>query len=189
MTTTSTTPMASPSLMLKSTLAKDILKYEKDEKKFLSMAKIRCQDNTPYQVKFEGEICTGGVNASEFNNNGKKKTSYSLGITIEEGSAYAFLFQQLAGLAHAEASVISSDMEFNEPIKDEKFYLKLKTDANNKAFAFKSNLNITPKKCSEVVDYDRVTFTGEAAVWFNISDEKYGLSFTPKRIDFSKSDE
>jgi hypothetical protein len=181
--------MASASLMIKSNVSKDLIKFGKDSTKFISMAKVRTSGDTPFQLLLSGEMCTAGINAMEFGVGKQKKTTYSVGITMEEDSPQIHPLIQIAALAKIEADKISPEMEFNEFLKDDKLFIKLRTDAQNRSFACKSNLKIDPKKYSDTNTYDNVAFTGEAQVWFNLEDLKYGISLIPKKIEFSKEGE
>jgi hypothetical protein len=189
--------MAAASLMIKSNVSKDLIKFGKDSTKFISMAKVRTTGDTPFQLLLSGEMCTAGrlipltlgINAMEFGVGKQKKTTYSVGITMEEDSPQIHPLLQIAALAKIEADKISPEMEFNEFLKDDKLFIKLRTDAQNRSFACKSNLKIDPKKYSDTNTYDNVTFTGEAQVWFNLEDLKYGISLIPKKIEFSKEGE
>jgi hypothetical protein len=154
------------------------------------MGKIRGPNDTPFVLNFAGEICTAGVGASEFLNGKKKTTSYSIGVELEDGNPEFLIFRQIADLAKIEVEKISPDFEYSDLIKDDnKVYIKLKTDSTNRTFSTKTNLSINPKKYSESADYDTLAFTGDVQVWFNLDDLKYGISLTPKKLEFLKNDE
>lgn len=179
------------SLSLKCDLAKQVKKFEKDASKFIHMGKVRCGNDNPFLLNFSGEICSAGIGANEFTNGKKKTTTFSVGLEIEEGSGEIFIFSQIADLAKTEIKKISSEeWEYSNLIKDNnKLYIKLKTDSTNRAFSTKTNLSINPKKYSESNDYDILSFSGDAQVWFNLDDQKYGITLTPKKLEFLKNDE
>lgn len=182
--------MALPGFTIKSTLPKDLKKYETDQTKFLSMAKIRTMDDSQFVLKFSGEICTAGVGATDFGTGKSKKTSYTIGIEIEENSSTTAMFRQIEGLAKSEIEKYSPNYEYSSLIKDDnKLYIKLKADSQNRSFSCKTNISINPKKYSESNDYDTLSFTGEIQVWFNLDDEKYGISLIAKKLEFLKNSE
>lgn len=183
--------MAMASLSLKCDLTKAVKKFEKDASKFIHMGKIRCGNDNPFLLNFSGEICSAGIGANEFTNGKKKTTTFSVGLEIEEGSGEMLIFSQIADLAKTEIKKISSEeWEYSNLIKDDnKLYIKLKTDSTNRAFSTKTNLSINPKKYSESNDYDILSFSGDAQVWFNLDDQKYGITLTPKKLEFLKNDE
>lgn len=183
--------MAMASLVLKTDLVKANTKFEKDATKFINMAKVRCSNDNPFLLNFSGEICSAGIGANEFVNGKKKTTSYSIGVELEEGSAEMMIFRQIAELAKTEIKRISTEeWEYSDLIKDDnKVYIKLKTDSTNRAFTTKTNLSINPKKYSESNDYDILAFSGDIQVWFNLDDHKYGITLTPKKLEFLKNDE
>lgn len=180
------------SLSLKCDLTKAVKKFEKDASKFIHIGKIRCGDDNPFLLNFSGEICSAGIGANEFINGKKKTTTFSVGLEIEEGSAEVLIFSQIAELAKTEIKKIFLDeeWEYSNLIKDDnKVYIKLKTDSTNRAFSTKTNLSINPKKYSESNDYDILSFSGDVQVWFNLEDQKYGITLSPKKLDFLKNDE
>ena len=188
--------MASPSLMIKSDIVKEFAKYNKNtEKNFLHMSKVRTAMDKKHEVTFLAEMCTGGVVVNEFGEGKKKKTNFSVGVTITENSPNAFNLNLLCDLARKEANKIWGEGKgtFYEPIKDDdKLFIKIKTDAQNKHFLSKFNIPITPKKYAQTKDFDQFMFDGEAQIWFHFADEKYGITIAADNFtkgDFIKNEE
>ena len=179
--------MASLNLRLCCDIKKELAKFDGGSGKFVFLTKIRNQEQKIFPINFKGEMCTAGISATEFATGKSKKTCYSVGINVPESSQLQAIIQQMAWLAKEEAIKIwgEEEMDYVETIKDDdKIFIKLKTDAQFKNFNFKTNLPINPKKYSDTNGCDEITFDGEASVWFNFEDKRYGLTFIPKRLTF-----
>ena len=172
--------MAAPALMIKNDITKEFEKFSKNtSKNFLFMTKVRNANDKKFDIAFLADMCTGGVIVNEFGEGKKKKMAFSLGVTIVEDSRNALTLNLLCDLARQEANKIwpGDKGTFYSPIKDDdKLFIKIKTDAQNKNFLAKFNIPITPKKYSQSKDFDQFLFDGEAQIWFNFADEKYGVT-------------
>jgi len=171
------------SVTFKLDLPKAIARFAKDENRFIHTAKTRVATK-PFTFELQGDMCTAGINESEFGEGKKKTTSYSIGISLEEPDVEFLntLTTEFEDFCHAGGI---TDIDISSPVRDDdRLYLKLKTDHSGKNFNFKTNINVTPKKYSEAANSDKLTFIGEITGWVNLESNKAGLSLTPKRVVF-----
>lgn len=157
---------------------KESARYEKNHEKFLSIAKIRSGKKT-VTFEIEGEMCTSGITCTDFGTEKKKRLVYSTGVIVDEEETESFnkLYVLLEDLCPEGWTIV-------EPLKDDKFYVKIKADDSGKKFSCKSNLSITPKKFSEAADATNLLIKGTVGVYLNFEETKAGLTFTPIQLLF-----
>lgn len=169
-------------------LAKEFRLFEKNEKKFITMTKLRSGKNITTST-FRGELCTAGINTTEFlNADESKRQVYSVGMTLEEGAEE--VLEDIQSILTRTCQTHSDDWEMTDLVKeDSKLFIKIKPDGSGKGFNFKSNLKLTPKQFSDASMASRLTFHGEIVAWFNFRDKKCGLTLAPKSLLFDEDEE
>jgi hypothetical protein len=171
-------------LNFKIDLKKESKKYESNSSKFLTLAKLQ-SSNKAVSFEVSGEICTAGISCTDFGGDKKKKPVYSIGIKIEEEET----FEPVHKLLQETCDSLEEGWEVSEPLRDDKFYFKIKQDGSGKKFVVRTNIPITPKKFSEAADATNLHVEGEVSAWFNFADKKAGLLFTPKYLTFDEDDD
>lgn len=168
-------------------LNKSLARFEESGKSFIAMGNFKINKNA-FKLLLKGEITTNGINVQEFN----KTPNYSLGLQLDDEKDLDsfeklndFISQFLEDhLPNAE------DWDLNRVVKDDRIYLKLKTDPK-KNFQFTSNVKVTPKNLTEqgLFRGQKVEVIAEIAPYFNFMDRKAGLSITPRSIKFETEEE
>jgi len=158
-------------------------KYEKSPTNSLSVHKLFLSEGncSPklFRMKFDGRICTPGINGRDFGSGKTKKTVFSLGIVPDDKVLETFSL-----LEENTCASTAPDFEVISIIKNDRMYLKLKLDG--KKFQAKSNITLSPKKngCG-VSNGDSVTVTAEASLYANIAESKVGLTLNVLKLDFA----
>jgi len=168
-------------------LDKSINRYNETQKGRIVMIKLRADDK-PFNVRIRGEMCTQGINDTEFQvrDSDEKYTSYTIGMELEDEDLDAIndLIETVTNLVKE----IGLEFEVNDPIKDcSKLYIKCKTDRMNKRFNFACNLPITPKKYGETMNAQFIDFQGALVLYFNLEERECGLTFVTKSLDFDQA--
>lgn len=168
-------------------LNKSLTRYEDTGKGFIALGNFRINKNA-FKLLLKGELTTNGVAVNEFN----KVANYSLGIQLEEEKdldAFEKLNDFLSKFLE-ENLPDADNWDLNRIVKDDRIYLKLKTDAK-KLFQFSSNVKLAPKSLSEsgLFRGQKVEVVAEIAPYFNFMDRKAGLSITPRSIKFDVEEE
>ena len=169
-------------------LKKQFALFEKNEKKFIKMEKLRAGKKIT-TTTIRGELCTAGINTTEFmNDDESKRQVYSIGMTIDESAEESLA--EVQNVLVDLCATHSDDWEVSELVKeDSKLFIKIKPDGSGKGFNFKSNLKLTPKQFSDASMASRLTFHGEILAWFNLRDKKCGLTLVPKSLLFDEDED
>jgi hypothetical protein len=125
---------------------------------------------------------------NEFN----KIPNYSMGLQFEEEKDLQ-AFEKLSDIltTFLEENLPDSEgWDLNRVVKDDRIYLKLKTDPK-KNFQFTSNVKLTPKNLSdsELFRGQKVEVVAELAPYFNFKDKKAGLTINTRAIKFEVPDD
>lgn len=163
-------------------LNKAFTKFEDSGKNFIALANLKINKNA-FKLLLKGELTTNGIAVNEFN----KTPNYSVGIQFDEEKdldAFEKLNDQLAKFLD-EHLPNADDWDLNRVVKDDRIYLKLKTDAK-KNFQFSSNVKLTPKNLNDAGLFrgQKVEVVAEIAPYFNFMDRKAGLSIQTRSIKF-----
>ena len=158
-------------------------KYEKSPTNSISVHKLFLSEGncTPkvFRMKFDGRICTPGINGRDFGSGKTKKTVFSLGIIPDDKVLETFSL-----LEENTCASTAPDFELTSIIKNDRMYLKLKLDG--KQFQAKSNIPLSPKKNGCGVSYgDSVTVIAEASLYVNIAESKVGITLNVMKLDFA----
>ena len=166
-------------------IKKSLANYEDTGKNFLAMGAFKV-DKTAIKILLEGELTTDGITSAEFN----KIPSYSFGLRLDSNDdteAFETLSEKFAEYLQENDC---DDWDLNHFIKDDKLYVKLKT-IDKKRFGVLSNIKLDPKKLgdSNLFRGQRVQVYGELGVYCNLPDKKGGITFTARKLVFSKDEE
>lgn len=166
---------------------KSLTRYEDSGKGFIAMGSFRIHKSA-FKLLLQGELTTNGVAVNEFN----KIPNYSLGIQLSEEKDLE-AFEKLNDFLTKYLEEHLPDIEgwdLNNVVKDDRLYLKLKTDAK-KMFQFSSNVKLSPKSLAEsgLFRGQNVEIVAEISPYFNFKDQKAGLSITPRSIKFDIDEE
>jgi len=154
---------------------------------FIQMGAIK-QDGASVVVNFNG-LCVV-VNFNGLCNSDKiysslafEKNQFSIPMQIDQRAEMNALFEKLAKLVQDKVS----EWGVTNPLDREEFWLRLNFDQRTKKFKTTSNLGFTTVKSAEKFTglKDReINATVEVKAWFNIKDEKAGVSLNVVDIIF-----
>lgn len=176
--------IADPALALyRFDLEKENAKYETSPSAFITMPKYRLGKNA-LKLKLEASVFTNGIVSSEFGEGKQKREAFSLGLKCEDTED----LEALRSLSDQLAQQLPDDYSITETIKEDKIYLKLKTDDSKRNFKIKSNIPLNPKKSqdADISRDDIVTVLFELGVYVNLRDKTAGLIIHPLSLVFDK---
>lgn len=141
----------------------------------------------PVQMLLRGTLTTNGITQSSHEEYGDK-SSFGLELESEDAEGLLWLCEQISGAVQGDAEDVT--WHVRNPFRNDVLYLKVKTNAKNTEYTFKSNLKLSPKKPHpDVVRYMNVEVVTEVGAYFSVDDNMCGLFFTPKQVDFYKPPE
>lgn len=164
-------------------LKKAIKRYDDDGKKFLVMGGFKAGKSV-FKLLLEGELTTNGISVSEFD----KTTFYSIGIQFDRE-------EDLDAFAKFNSALIKfindDDWDISNLVKDDKIYLKLKTNQKRNAFEVVSNVKLDPKRPQEsgLFRGQKVVVTAELGCYFNLNQKKAGLTLNIRKLKFEQEEE
>ena len=164
--------------------------YAKNGKSKITVEKYRL-GKAPLRFYVEGRVTTNGINVSEFGEGKNKKQVFTLGFLADEDEEFHGL---LNAMNDSLLEYIDEDERdeytLNQIVKDDKIYLKLKMAKNNKAFDLQTNVVLNPKRIrdADISQDQMVGLTAEIAAYFNLEDQKAGLTITPISLHFFQDD-
>lgn len=164
-------------------LKKSIKRHEDDGKKFLVMGGFKA-GKSAFKLLLEGELSTNGISVAEFD----KTNFYSLGIQFDREED----LDSFAKFNNALAKFINDDdWEISNLVKDDKIYLKLKTNQKRNAFEVVSNIKLDPKRPQDsgLFRGQKVTVTAELGCYFNLNQKKAGLTLNVRKLNFEQEEE
>lgn len=137
-------------------------------------------------VTLKGELTTDGIAFSQHEKFGDK---YSLGIRLESEEDRAAILGLVDMLDEAIGDDDDVEWETASPYRDDSdvLYLKCKTNRDQSAFAFTSNLKLNPKKGNtEIFRYMPLEVQVMIGAYFNVTQNTRGIYFTIRHIEFKK---
>lgn len=141
----------------------------------------------PVQMLLRGTLTTNGITQSSHEEYGDK-SSFGLELESEDAEGLLWLCEQISGAVQGDAEDVT--WHVRNPFRNDVLYLKVKSNAKNTEYTFKSNLKLSPKKPHpDVVRYMNVEVVTEVGAYFSVDDNMCGLFFTPKQVDFYKPPE
>ena len=164
-------------------LKKAMQRYEENGKKFLLMGGFKT-GKTAFKLLLEGELTTNGISVAEFD----KTNFYSLGLQFDRE-------EDLDAFTKFNNCLIKfigdDDWEISNLVKDDKIYLKLKTNQKKNAFEVVSNVKLDPKRPQEsgLFRGQKLTVTAELGCYFNLNTKKAGLTLTVRKLNFEQEEE
>jgi hypothetical protein len=172
-------PSEISNLTLTFDLEKAVEKFRANpSRNFIQMGAIK-QDGAPVVVNFNG-LCNSDKIYSSL---AFEKNQFSIPMQIDQRAEMNALFEKLAKLVQDKVP----EWGVTNPLDREEFWLRLNFDQRTKKFKTTSNLGFTTVKSAE-------KFTGlkdreinaivEVKAWFNIKDEKAGVSLNVVDIIF-----
>lgn len=154
-------------------------RFKRDESKFLALSLLKFKRNTA-KVILTGELATGGVMVSEFEN---KSKAYSIALTLDQIEDHQ-AFEELED--YLQKQIPDGDYSLSSPARDERLYVKLKPAKDGKSFSVKNNLSLNPAKSenSGLYQGQKVEVTCQIGVYVNLKEKTAGLTITPLNIKF-----
>lgn len=158
-------------------LQKAVEKFTSDSKYFIAMGVLK-HENKTFQTVLNSEVFTNGLISTEFSG----KVNYSLGLAVSE--------EDVKGLEILKDVLISflndQSYEITNPVKDEKLYLKLKSNFKNNGFNITSNVKMNPTKFQETGIFrgQQVQVVCDFSVYVNVKEKKAGVVITPRKLTF-----
>jgi hypothetical protein len=141
----------------------------------------------PVQVLLRGTLTTNGIVHSSHEEYGDKN-SFGLELDSEDVQGIMWLLEQISSAVDMDAEDIK--WHVRTPFRSDVLYLKVKTNAKNTEYTFKSNMKLNPKKPHpDLVRYMNVEAPSEVGAYFSVDDNMCGLFFTPKEVNFYKPPE
>ncbi len=145
---------------------------------FIQMGAIK-NDGTPLIAVLNGVCGSDKVYCSSAFN----KHQFSVPMELSNRAEVNSLFDKLVSLVQE----IVPEWEVNNPMSRENFWLRLNYDERTKKFKTNSNLNFTTVKSVEKITNlkdKEMKATVEIKAWFNLKDEKAGVSLNVIEVDF-----
>jgi len=129
--------------------------------------------------KFVGRATSDKIYSSSF----EGKVNYSFPLELEELQATKKSFELMA----EQVQSLVPDWDVNNPLARDNFWLRLAVDNKTKKFKTTTNLNLTPKSAEKVTGLlgKEVVASVEVKAWFNLKDEKAGVSLNVLDIAFN----
>ena len=152
--------------------------HSNPSRNFIQMGSFK-NDGTPLVFKIVGRATSDKIYASSF----EGKVNYSLPMEIEELAATKKAFELFA----EKVSAIVPEWDVNDPLARENFWLRLAFDHRTKKFKTTTNLNLTPKNVEKVTGLNgkEIVASVEVKAWFNLKDEKAGVSLNVLDVTFN----
>lgn len=125
----------------------------------------RCDSDKIYPSSFDG------------------KSNFSVPMEFEDAIPLEKLFEELASIVEG----IVPGWDINNPLSRENFWLRLNFDHRTKKFKTTSNLALTTPKSAEKISGlkgKEIKAVVEVRAWFNLADEKAGVSLNVLSADF-----
>lgn len=144
----------------------------------IAMASFKV-DDTPLLLKLVGRCDSDGFYATAFDG----KQNFSVPMDFEETVAVHSCFSTLA----VQVQEFVPGWDVNNPMSRENFWLRLNFDHRAKKFKTKSNLPLTTTKSAEKINGlkgKEMVATVEVKAWFNLADEKAGVSLNVLSVNF-----
>lgn len=152
--------------------------HNNPSRNFIQMGEIK-SDGTPLLV-----ILNGPCSADKFYcSYAFKKPQFSVPMELQNKTEVDGLFEKLTKLVQE----IVPEWSVNNPMSRENFWLRLNYDEKTKKFKTASNLNFTTVKSVEKITNlknKEMKATVEIKAWFNLKDEKAGVSLNVIEVDF-----
>lgn len=136
-------------------------------------------DGTPLLVKLVGRCSSDKIYSSAFDG----KQNFSFPMEFEDAIAIETLFGELV----AKVETFVTGWDINNPMARDNFWLRLNFDHRAKKFKTTSNLVFTNVKSVEKLcglQGKEVEATVEIKAWFNLADEKAGVSLNVLSVKF-----
>lgn len=133
----------------------------------------------PLLVKLVGRCDSDKVYVSAF----EGKQNFSVPMEFEDALPLELLFMDLASKVEA----LVPGWAVNNPLARENFWLRLNFDHRTKKFKTTSNLGLTSVKTVEKLcglKGKEINAVVEVKAWFNLADEKAGVSLSVFSADF-----
>lgn len=147
-------------------------------KNFIQMGVLK-SDGVPLIAKFYGTCKSDAVYCSSV----FSRSQFSVPMELTDRSSINDLFGKLTKIVQDTVP----EWQVNNPLDREDFWLRLNYNEKTKKFKTMSNLNFTNvksiEKFNELKDKD-MTATVELKAWFNLKDEKAGVSLRVIEVNF-----
>jgi hypothetical protein len=164
----------------------ELKKYDSHPKNFIACPKYRL-GKSALRMQLSTTLFTNGITVNTLGEGKNKKDIFSLGLTIDNETD----LEALETASESLAKILPDDYTITETLKEDKFYLKLKTDDAKKTFKVKSNITINPRKPhdSDMSKDDTILLIFELGAYINFADKKAGLMITPLSLIFEKEED
>ena len=168
---------------MSTTLAFDLKKaqnyfHSNPTKNFIQMGSFKV-DGVPLVMKFNGKATSDKIYSSAY----EGKINYSLPMEFEDLKAMKSSFEMFV----AQVQDLVPDWPVNNPLDRENFWLRLGFDNKTKKFKTTTNLALTTKNVEKVTGLlgKEIVASVEIKAWFNLKDEKAGVSLNVIDIVFN----